>query len=377
MPDILVEIASAPIDVGEAWSSLVASADGNVFLDPAALNPVFETGFADMVVMLAWADSDASRQLVGVWALERRRLTPIGPAVLAGPAYDYAFVASPVADPAHANAVMAAFLERIAADRSLPKVLRLKYLDAGSAASVALVRAMAARRDAVRILADRQRPYVTQAEGQKLSGSTRKKLRQDWNRLAALGETAVSNDRELEKVSAAFETFLALEAAGWKGEEGTAILSSRRDAEFARRFIASLAREGKASVALLGCDGRPVAAQVLLYCGTRAYTWKTAFDAAFAKFSPGALLVDKVSTDLLAGPFEAIESCSPEGGFMNQIWSGRRQTLDLLVDVGGTPSLAFRSALLREAGRAELKGLRDRLRAVKWPARPTPARKAS
>jgi len=38
-----------------------------------------------------------------------------------------------------------------------------------------------------------------------------------------------------------------------------------------------------------------------------AYTWKTAFDAAFAKFSPGALLIDKVTDALFAAGMRAIE----------------------------------------------------------------------
>ena len=55
---------------------------------------------------------------------------------------------------------------------------------------------------------------------------------------------------------------------------------ARIDATFARRFIAALAAHGGASVGLLRVDGRPIAAQVLLYSGNMAYTWKTAFDAA-------------------------------------------------------------------------------------------------
>ena len=30
---------------------------------------------------------------------------------------------------------------------------------------------------------------------------------------------------------------------------------------------------------------------------------------------------------------DAIDSCSPEGGFMGQLWSGHRTTIDLLVSV--------------------------------------------
>ena len=42
-------------------------------------------------------------------------------------------------------------------------------------------------------LSERERPYVTKDFGLKKSGSTRKKLRQDWNRLTALGSVDIVN----------------------------------------------------------------------------------------------------------------------------------------------------------------------------------------
>ena len=42
------------------------------------------------------------------------------------------------------------------------------------------------------------RPYVTPEFGVKRSDSTRKKLRQDWNRLSTLGAVYVINDRAPE-----------------------------------------------------------------------------------------------------------------------------------------------------------------------------------
>jgi hypothetical protein len=114
-------------------------------------------------------------------------------------------------------------------------------------------------------------------------------------------------------------------------------------------------------------NGRAVAAQVLLYCGTMAYTWKTAFDSEFARFSPGALLVDKMTDQLFSTDgIEAIEACSPEGGFMNQIWDGRRATVDLLADLGVRKSLGFRAVLAGERGYTQLRGLRNKLRAASW-----------
>ncbi len=55
---------------------------------------------------------------------------------------------------------------------------------------------------------------------------------------------------------------------------------------------------------------------------------------------------------------------------MNQLWSGRRQTLDLLADVRPRRSLAFTVAALRESGYAELKQFRNWLRTLRWPSLP-------
>jgi hypothetical protein len=227
--------------------------------------------------------------------------------------------------------------------------------------------ALAARGGQALKLSERERPYVTKDFGLKKSGSTRKKLRQDWNRLAALGTVDIANARERAAVQSAFETYLTMEAASWKGSRGTALLCDEEDAIFVRRLISDLAAGGNASVALLRVNGNPVAAQVLLYCGTTAYTWKTAFDVEFSKFSPGALLVDKMSEQLFAdGDIEAIESCSPDGGFMNQIWDGRRATVDMLADVGVRKSLGFHAVVASERGYAQLRGWRNRLRDGNW-----------
>src|SRR5690606_36926346 len=99
-----------------------------------------------------------------------------------------------------------------------------------------------------------------------------KKLRQDWNRLAREGTVEVTNPRDPAAARSGLETFLRLEAASWKGGEGTALLSRPADAAFARAMIAGLADEGHASVALLTLGEQPVAAQVLLYSGDVAYT---------------------------------------------------------------------------------------------------------
>ena len=368
---ISVTIDSPNPDIGPQWDDLVRRASSNVFMNPAALQAASETGFADIRMLLAWQQDGDERKLVGVWALRLRKLAPFWPTVLEALPYNYAFLSSPVVDPGCANEVIAALFAAIEDSPLLPKVISLHSLDAECPSYPAMTRALAVRSSFPLILAESARPFVTRDFGVKRSGSTRKKLRQDWNRLTALGAVDVVNDRTPGAVMQAFETFLALENASWKGTQGTALLSDVSDAAFVRRLMQRLAAEGNASVALLRVDGQAIAAQVLMYCGTTAYTWKTAFDAKYGKYSPGALLIDRITEELFTGTdIVAINSCAAEASFMAQLWAGRRTMVDMLVNVGPAISLVYRMEAGRQLGYQRLRALRDWLRSRPWPTVP-------
>ena len=239
----------------------------------------------------------------------------------------------------------------------------LHSLDAECPSYPAMLRELAGRGVTPLMLSQSARPFAAREFGVKRSGSTRKKLRQDWNRLTALGAVDVVNDRTPGGAEQAFETFLALEKASWKGAEGTALLSDPRDAAFVRQLLQNLAAQGSASVALLRVDGEAIAAQVLMYCGTMAYSWKTAFNAKFGKYSPGVLLIDKITEQLFAGPdIQAINSCAAEASFMAQLWAGRRTMVDMLVDIGPGKSFGYRLEAGRQLCYRRLRNWRDRLR---------------
>ena len=372
---ISVTICSPEAGLAAPWEDLIRRASSNAFMNPAALHAASETKFARVHLLLAWQAGGEPRKLVGVWALQQRKLAPLWPALLEGLPFNYAFLSSPVVDPAFVSEVIPAFFSAIAQNRVLPKVVSLKDLDSESPSYAAILAAVAGQGGAQLKLSQSERPFATREQGVKRSGSTRKKLRQDWNRLSALGTVDVVNDREPGAIPDAFEAFLALEFGSWKGAEGTALLCDAADAAFVRRLIGDLAQRQNASVALLRVDGRAIAAQVLMYCGPTAYTWKTAFDAEYAKYSPGALLIDRVTEEMFARPgIEAIDSCSAEGSFMGQLWAGRRTMIDLLVDVGSGTSLGFTLEAGRQRGYHLLRNLRNRFRA--W-SLAVPAKKVS
>ncbi len=360
---ISVTIDPPSPDVGPQWDDLVQRASSNVFMNPAALKAVCDTGFAKILMMLAWEQGAEPRKLVGAWALQLRRAGPLLPAVLEALPYNYAFLSSPVVDPAFADEVIPAFFAAIENSADLPNVVSLKSFDAEYPSHAAMLKVFTLRGIEPLMLSKTLRPFVTREFGIKRSGSTRKKLRQDWNRLSSLGAVDVMNSRNPADVEPAFETFLAMEKASWKGEQGTALLSDSNDAAFVRRLLHDLAARRDASVALLRVDGEAIAAQVLMYCGSTAYTWKTAFDAKFSKYSPGALLVDRVTDELFAGPdIQAINSCAAEDSFMGQLWAGRRDMVDMLFDIGPGKSLGYRIEAGRLLGYERLRKLRNRFR---------------
>jgi CelD/BcsL family acetyltransferase involved in cellulose biosynthesis len=360
---ISVTIASPGRDIGPYWNDLVQRASSNVFMNPVALSAACDTGFAKILLLLAWEQGAEPCKLVGAWALQLRKAAPLLPEVLEALPYNYAFLSSPVVDPAFSDEVIPAFFAAIENSAELPNVVSLKSFDAEAPSHASMLKVFSLRGIEPLMICETTRPFVTREYGIKRSGSTRKKLRQDWNRLCSLGAVDVVNDRDPAGVEQAFEIFLAMEKASWKGEQGTALLSDSHDAVFVRRLLLNLAGRGDASVALLRVDGETVAAQVLMYCGSTAYTWKTAFDARFGKYSPGTLLVDRITEELFAGPdIQAINSCAAEDSFMGQLWAGRRNMVDMLFDIGPGKSLGYRIEAGRLLGYERLRKLRNRFR---------------
>jgi CelD/BcsL family acetyltransferase involved in cellulose biosynthesis len=357
MSEITIAVVSGAVDIGDAWDDLARRAAPNVFQHPAGTNAVAETEYADTRTLLAW-EGDT---LLGLWTMEATSVGPVG--YLSGLPHEYAFVAGPVIDANRMQDVAAAFLGALAGRADMPKVIHARFLDGGADVWSALLTAAGGRRRM--LLSDRPRAFYTRDVGAKRSGSTRKKMRQDWNRLAALGAVEIVNDRTPAAARAAFETFLEMEHQSWKGANGTALLCSARDAGFVRRWFSNLADAGAASVAMLTLDGKAIATQVLLRQGTTAYTWKIAYDAAYEKYSPGVLLVDRLAEQLLDDGIDAVESCSPLGGFMEKVWSGRRRTVELLIEVGDRPTFTFTAVLAYLRGHAMLRDLYHRVKALR------------
>jgi CelD/BcsL family acetyltransferase involved in cellulose biosynthesis len=371
-PRIEVEIAGpARLSAlaAEVRDLMGRAAEPNVFMEPAFLGAA--SAVESVHVALAWDREPVPARLVGLWALTAGRPAklPLPIRVLQPAAEAYSFLSTPVVDAARGEDVLGGMLDAIA-DSPLPKILSLPFMHEDGAVMAALRRALDRRAAPLCVLERSRRPMLASGLDGKtylelaLSASSRKKLRQHRRRLGEHGALARTVHADPQSVATALEDFLELEAAGWKGRRGTALLCHRSSATFARTAITALAAEGGALIDELRLDGRPVSMQIILRSGRAAFTWKTAFDERFHDYSPGMLLFEDYTQSLLAQRLAFVDSCAiDESGFM-AAWMERRDLVHVWLDARPGGSAAFRlaatAARLYGRGRAAAKRLYER-----------------
>lgn len=82
-----------------------------------------------------------------------------------------------------------------------------------------------------------------------------------------------------------------VEAKSWKGRAGTALAGDPARASFYRDYAAAACRKGSLLVCFLRIAGQAAAMQVAVSSGDRFWLLKIGYDEAFARCSPGTLLM--------------------------------------------------------------------------------------
>jgi CelD/BcsL family acetyltransferase involved in cellulose biosynthesis len=94
----------------------------------------------------------------------------------------------------------------------------------------------------------------------------------------------------------ALEKFYALEASGWKGQEGTAIKCDPHTRTFYDMVATAAARDGYLSLDFLELNGKPIAGHFGFNLRGRYFLAKAGYDEAFRRYGPGQLLVNEILT---------------------------------------------------------------------------------
>lgn len=208
------------------------------------------------------------------------------------------------------GAAMASLKEALGCDRLTPRVLS-SYVRAS----------LDATQDGDRLLQEA------------LGAKKLKELRRQRHRLEEHGAISFDVARKVDEIKPALETFLQLEASGWKGKRGTALLQDAGDATFIRRAVPALAETAQCEIITLRAGATPVAAGIVLRHQDRAFFFKLGIDERFARYSPGVQLTLDLTRHLCTDPViaSADSTASADHPMINPIWRGRFAIGDVLI----------------------------------------------
>jgi CelD/BcsL family acetyltransferase involved in cellulose biosynthesis len=166
-----------------------------------------------------------------------------------------------------------------------------------------------------------------------LSRHLRQEVRRRERRLAELGTLTHRVMRAGEDAEPWIEEFLRLEAAGWKGREGSALACSEPNRHFALAILRGAAQRARLHMVGLDLDGRPLARCVSLLAGEGAFAFKTAYDEAFSRYSPGVIAeVDRIrAMHELPGVRWMDSYTAPDNDVLNAVWKDRLAVQRLLL----------------------------------------------
>ncbi|MDE2404182.1 MAG: GNAT family N-acetyltransferase [Sphingomonadales bacterium] len=344
-------------DAVRAWDALAArAAEPNPFLEPWYLLPALHAldPLGTVRILRLEVDGDLAG-LLPVRAAPRYYGRPI-PHV-AGWLHPNAFLGIPLVARGLETAFWRACLARADAAPGLALFLHLAQMPLSGPLHDALHQVCAEQGRPLALVHREQRAmlqshlapeaYLAAA----LSGKKRKELRRQHARLSELGRLTVERRDDAEDIPGWCSRFLDLELAGWKGRAGSALAASPATATMFRHAVAGAAARGRLERLSLLLDGRPIAMLASFLAPPVAFSFKTAFDERYARFSPGVLLQRENLAMLGRADIALTDSCAAaDHPMIDHIWRERRPIGRYSIGIGG----AARRLLFRQLARAEV-----------------------
>lgn len=122
-----------------------------------------------------------------------------------------------------------------------------------------------------------------------------------------------------------------VEASGWKGEAGTAILSSPETHAFYRAVGRAFHARDQLRLSRIVLDGRTAAFDLCLLHGGRLYLLKTGFDESFRRLAPGLVMRLSIIERCFELELDAHELLGDDSEWKRKFATGARAHVNLLA----------------------------------------------
>jgi CelD/BcsL family acetyltransferase involved in cellulose biosynthesis len=195
-------------------------------------------------------------------------------------------------------------------------------------------------------------------------GKKRKELRRLANRLAELGTVRFSILEDAAELPDWCKTFLALEAAGWKGHDGAALANTPATTAFFHACMAGAYTAERLEFQRLDLDGRAIAMLINFRTPPGSWSFKIAYDENLARFSPGILIeLENLPRVLDDRQIDWMDSCAvADHPMINSLWAERRAIIQVSLPLSGAKRTAiYRACRAAETASARLRSLRSKI----------------
>jgi CelD/BcsL family acetyltransferase involved in cellulose biosynthesis len=138
----------------------------------------------------------------------------------------------------------------------------------------------------------------------------------------------------------------SVEASGWKGESGTAILSDERTTTFYGEIARAFADRGELRLSRIVLDGEWVAFDLCLLHRDRLYLLKTGYDERFRRLAPGLVMRLSIVERCFELGLEAHELLGDESEWKRKFATGERSHVGFHAyerGIRGNLSYAYRA----------------------------------
>jgi CelD/BcsL family acetyltransferase involved in cellulose biosynthesis len=172
----------------------------------------------------------------------------------------------------------------------------------------------------------------------------RKEYKRLRNRLSEQGALVTEVLKTGDDPKPFVEDFLKLEAGGWKGKKGTAINSNPNLVKALHEAAIGLHQVGKLRFWNLKLAGKPIATLFAIVENGHAWLGKIAYDEAYAKYSPGALIIlDCTESFFNETHIKKIDSSAiPNHPLIDRIWRDRLPMATVFVASSNVSALRFK-----------------------------------
>ncbi|QZH76474.1 MAG: GNAT family N-acetyltransferase [Erythrobacter sp.] len=348
-----------------AWDGLAKSAaEPNPFFESWYLLPALRAFDSDGAVKLVMLEADG--QLVGLLPI-RREVFYYGYPLPHLRSWTHAncFLGAPLVARGFEHAYWSHLLAWADSHAGLSLFLHLAHMPASGSLHLALADVLTSQdRDAATVLREERALLSSTATPETyyeaaLSAKKRKELRRQHRRLEEEGNLSVERLECSEGLAAWTAQFLALEMRGWKGKAGSSLASDPRTASLFTDALRGAAERGRLQRLTLTLDSQPIAMLASFLTPPGAFSFKTAFDEDYARFSPGVLLQRENLEVLTRADIAWTDSCAAQGHPMiDHFWRERRTIARHSIGMGGPLRRKMFAALARRETGHPAKGIR-------------------